>query len=318
MHPKLTRLVVFLVMSFALFLPATVGAQSAGTWPRTVLDDMGTTIKLAQKPQRIVSVTLPTDEILLSLVSKSRIAAVTEFAADPTVSNVAGQVFDVPVKLAQLNAEVILSLKPDVVFVADWSDVAGVKQLRNAGITVYQFKSPLTVKAIQAKITAIGSVVGEEDAAKKLNIWMDGRLATVAAKIATLAPDKKLSIMDYNTWGTSMGAGSSWDEIVRLAGLKSAVASLTADQYGSVAVSRELLLQLDPDILMLPAWVYGDVKGSDSFYSGIVSDPALKNMRAVKLGRVHRMPEALKTATSQYIVFGVEDLAKYAYPDLFK
>ena len=41
-------------------------------------------------------------------------------------------------------------------------------------------------------------------------------------------------------------------------------------------------------------------------------------MKALKTGRVHRMSEALKGATSQYIVLGIEDLAKYAYPSLFK
>jgi iron complex transport system substrate-binding protein len=317
MYRKFPRLLVCL-LALAAFVPAMLSAQAAGTWPRTVTDDLGVSIKLAQKPQKIVSVTTPTDEILLALVAKSRIAAVTAFSEDPTISNVVSQVIDIPTKLAQMNAEVIIAMKPDIVFVADWSDAAGVKQLRNAGVPVYQFRSPITVKEIEAKITAVGAVVGEEETAKKLVLWMETRLAAVAAKVNAIAPDKRLTVMDYTTWGTSMGAGSSWDEIVRLAGLKSAVASLKADQYGSVSVSREMLLQLDPDILMLPSWVYGDVKGSDAFYNGVVGDPALKTLKAVKLGRVHRMPEALKTSTSQYIVLAVEDLAKYAYPELFK
>ena len=82
--------------------------------------------------------------------------------------------------------------------------------------------------------------------------------------------------------------------------------------------AADQLLTLDPDLLMLPSWVYGDPKGSDTFYSGILADPALKGLRAVKQGRVHRMPENMKTSTSQYIVFAVEDLARYAYPELFK
>jgi iron complex transport system substrate-binding protein len=298
--------------------PAPSFAQSAAGWPRTVTDDMGAALKLQQKPQKIVSVTLATDEILLSLVAKGRLAAVTGFAEDPAVSNVASQVFDVANKISELNVEVLISLKPDLVFVADWSDAAKVKQLRAAGVTVYQFKSPVTVKEIEDRIARIGAAVGEEDAARKLVQWMETRLAAAAARLAGLGADKRLTVMDFNTWGTSMGKGSSWDEIVRLAGLKNAVADLKADQYGSVALSREALLFIDPDILMVPAWVYGDVKGSDAFYTGIVQDPAFKGLKAVKQGRVHRMPENLKTATSQYIVFAVEDLANYAYPDLFK
>ncbi len=312
---------LFVLILCALLLSVLVVpgfAQSTGAWPRTISDDMGATLKIAAKPQRIVSATLPTDEILLSLVARNRLAAVTGFAEDPAVSNVASQVLDVPVKLAQLNVEVVVSLKPDLVLVADWTDAASVKALRTAGLAVYQFKSPVTVKEIEDGIGRLGTAVGEEEAAKKLVQWMNGRLSAVAAKLAALPADKKLTVMDYNTWGTSMGAGSSWDEIVRLAGLKNAVANLTADQYGSVPLSKEKLLTLDPDILMVPSWVYGDPKGSDTFYTSIVADPALKSLKAVKQGRVHRMPENVKTATSQYIVFAVEDLARYAYPDLFK
>jgi iron complex transport system substrate-binding protein len=301
-----------------MVLGGSLAGAQAGSWPRTITDDMGTSLKLAAKPQKIVSITLPTDEILLSLVAPSRLAAVTGFAEDPAVSNVASQVIAVPMKLAQLNVEVIVSLKPDLVFVADWTDAASVKQLRGAGLAVYQFKSPITVKEIEAGITRIGSAVGEEDGAKRLVQWMDTRLAAVAARVGSLPASKRLTVMDYNTWGTASGAGSSWDEIVRLAGLTNAVASIKADQYGSVPLSREKLLTLDPDILMVPSWVYGDPKGSDTFYAGIVGDPALKTLRAVQQGRVHRMPENIKTATSQYVVFAVEDLARYAYPDLFK
>jgi len=290
---------------------------ATGTWPRTISDDMGASLRIAARPQRIVSVTLPTDEILLSLVSHSRLAAVTGFAEDPGVSNVTSQVIDVPLKLVQLNVEVVVSLRPDLVFVADWTDAASVKALRTAGLAVYQFKSPTTVKSIEDGIARVGAAVGEEAGAKRLIQWMDTRLAAVAAKVATVPADKRLTVMDYSTYGTSMGAGSSWDEIIRLAGVKNAVADLKADPYGSVPLSKETLLTLDPDILMVPSWVYGDPKGSDAFYTSIVADPALKGLKAVKQGRVHRMPENMKTATSQYIVFAIEDLARYAYPDLF-
>lgn len=314
---KRTLSLVVWSLFFCALVPGLALAQSAG-WPRTVTDDMGNAIKLAKKPQRIVSVTLPTDEILLSLVSKDRIVAVTGFSTDPAVSNVASQVADIPTKLPQLNVEVITSLAPDLVFVADWSDAGSVSQLRNAGLAVYQFKSPVSIKQIEDGILHIAASVGEEQAGQQLVQGMESRLAAVARKVSTLPASARLTVIDYNTYGTASGVGSSWDEIVRLAGLKNAVGDLTADQYGSVPLSREKLLTVDPDILMLPSWVYGDPKGSDAFYTSIVNDPALRGLKAVKEGRVHRMPESIKTSTSQYIVAAVEDLARYAYPDLFK
>ena len=143
-------------------------------------------------------------------------------------------------------------------FVADWTDPASVKQLRDAGLTVYQFRSPVTVSGIEESITRIGTAVGEEDAAQGVVREMERRLSAVAEKLSRLPPGRKLSVMDYNTWGTSMGAGSSWDEIVRRAGLRNAVDGLRADAHGAVPIAREKILQLDPDILLVPAWVYGN------------------------------------------------------------
>jgi iron complex transport system substrate-binding protein len=312
--------ILTIILSIVAMLAASsaLSAQAAGAWPRAVRDDMGTALAIAKKPERIVSVTLPTDEILFALVEKRRLAAVTGFSQDSAVSNIAAQVSDVPVKLSQLNVEVIVSLKPDIVFVADWSDASSVRQLRDAGLAVYQFKSPLTVKEIQAGIARIAVAVGEEAKGKALVQWMDGRLVAVASRLAGLPPGKRLTVMDYNTWSSSMGRGSSWDEIVRLAGLENAVAGLSADQYGSVPISREKLLERDPDILILPGWVYGDPAGADSFYLLIVNDPALRHMKAVREARVHRIAERTKSSTSQYIVLAVEELAKYAYPELFR
>jgi iron complex transport system substrate-binding protein len=312
-----THLIVFLILAM-LAEPSALIAQTAGAWPRAIRDDMGMALAIAKKPERIISVSLTTDEILLALIEKRRLAAVTGFSQDAAVSNIAAQVSDVPVKLSQLNVEVIVSLKPDIVFVADWSDASSVRQLRDAGLAVYQFKSPLTVKEIQSGIARIAAAVGEEGKGRALVQWMDGKFSAVASRLAGLPPGKRLTVMDYNTWSSSMGRGSSWDEIVRLAGLENAVAGLSADQYGSVPISKEKLLDLDPDILILPGWVYGDPAGADSFYLQVVNDPALKTMKAVRLGRAHRMPENIKSSTSQYIVLAVEELARYAYPELFR
>jgi iron complex transport system substrate-binding protein len=315
-----------LIVSFLVFF-AVIGCERSGTaggspsntavFPKTVVDDLGTSLTIPRKPQKIVSVTLPTDEILLALVDKSRLLGVTTFSEDTGVSNVASQVFDIPNKVT-LNVEVLVSIQPDLVFVADWSKAEDVDQLRKAGLTVYRYKSPLTVMEIESRITRIGEVVGEEAKASALVEWMERRLSTVVEKLAALHENGRLTVMDYNTWGTSMGKGSSWDDIVRLAGLKNAVGDLAADQWGQVPISLEKLLDIEPDILLLPGWVYGDPGGSDAFYRSIVQSPALRGMRAVKTGRVYRLSEKEKTSTSQYIVFAVEDLAKLAYPDLFK
>jgi iron complex transport system substrate-binding protein len=177
--------------------------------------------------------------------------------------------------------------------------------------------SGLTVKAIEERIDRLALMTGEPAKGRELIAGMDARLAAVAGRVARLSQDKKARVIDYAPWGSAQGRGSSWDEIIRRAGLIDGVVDLTSDEWGQVPLSKEMILQLDPDILILPGWVFGDPKGASAFYAQVVGDPALQGLAAVKNRKVYPMPENLRSAVSQYIASSVEWLARTAYPELF-
>ena len=286
-------------------------------FPVRLVDDVGVAVVVERQPRRIVSLTIFTDEILLDLVSLERLIGVTVFSQDPGISNIVDKALPVPHKL-QLNVEVILSLRPDLLFVANWTDASEVAQLRGSGIPVFLLSTGLTVEEIERKIQTIARLVGEVQRGQELVEDMEHRLAEVASRVSRVPPAKRLTVMDYTTWGSAQGKGSSWDEVVRRAGLINAVGGYPADKFGQVALSKEMILRLNPDMLILPGWVYGKPAGAESFYASIVNDPALRNLTAIRQGRVYRMPEGLRAAASQYIVDAVEYLARLAYPELWE
>jgi iron complex transport system substrate-binding protein len=300
-----------------LVVAAMLVALGAAGFPLTVTDDGGTPVTLAAKPVRIASLTMFTDEVLLELVDPSRIIAVTAFAVDPAISNVTTKAAGIPHRLA-MNVEILVSLKPDLLFAANWTEADKVKQLRDAGIPVYLTGTGVTVAGIEAKIARVGRLVGEPAKAANLLDAMDARLAAVETRLAKVPPDQRFSVVDYTVWGAAQGKGSSWDEIVRRAGLVNGVGGIAADAWGQVPLSKEKLLEIDPDILILPGWTSDDPKGAEAFFAKTTADPVLKALKAVRTGRAYRMPERLKTATSQYLVDAVEWLARTAYPELFR
>jgi iron complex transport system substrate-binding protein len=295
----------------------TANTVPAAGFPLTVTDDGGSSVTVAAKPVRIVSLTMFTDEVLLELVEPARIIAVTAFAADPAISNVTAKAEGIPHKLA-MNVEVLVSLKPDLLFVANWTEADKVKQLRDAGITVYLTSTGVTVDGIKARIARVGQLVGESAKAAKLLAGMDARLDAVQKRLAKVPADRHLSVVDYTVWGSAQGKGSSWDEIVRRAGLVNGVGNIAADDWGQVPLSKEKLLEIDPDILILPGWTFDDPKGAETFFAKTTADPVLKALKAVRNDRAYRMPESLKTATSQYLADAVEWLARTAYPEQFR
>jgi iron complex transport system substrate-binding protein len=297
-------------------LVAALPAFAQARYPLTVTDDGGNSFTLSAPPRRIVSLTISTDEMLLSLAAKSRLVGVTTFATDRGLSNIADAAAAIPNKLT-LNVETIISLQPDLVLVARWTDQGVVQQLRDARVPVYLMANGITVAEIEAKIIRLALMLDEQQKGAALVSDMEGRLAAVARAVSAVAPGRRLRVMDYATWGSASGKGSSWDEIVRRAGLVNAVGGGGADALGQVPLSREKILQIDPDILVLPGWVYADPRGAAAFSARIMGDPAFQGLAAVRGKRVYRMPENLKSSTSQYIVGAVEWLARTAYPALF-
>jgi iron complex transport system substrate-binding protein len=296
---------------------AETPGPASGPYPMEVVDDTGYTVRLNHRPEAIISLTAFTDDVLLDLVDHRRLIGLTSFSGDPAISNVAVKATDIPRKL-RMNIEVILSLRPDLVFVANWSEADKVVLLRDAGLPVYLVSSGLTVPAIQEKIRTVGRLVDAVEEAEAMISRMDRRLAAVQDRVSAIPQSERRTVLDYAAWGSAQGAGSSWDEIVRRAGLINAADRFAADEWGQVPLSKEKILELDPDLLILPDWVYGDPRGAGAFYRQTVEDPALRGLTAVREGRVYQMPEGLKAATSQYIVDAVEYLARLAYPELLQ
>ncbi len=310
---RLARLLFPLLL---LLTAGQKGPEAEQGYPLAVSDDEGNRLAIPRRPQRIVSLTMFSDEVLLELVGPPRLIAVTSFAADPAVSNISGRIAAIPNRL-EFHPELILSLRPDLVVVANWSDAQGVAQLRAAGLPVYLCSSAATVPQVREKIRALARVVGEQRAGEELVARMDLRLAELERRLSAVPEVRRLTVLDWSAWGASMGRGSSWDEVVRRAGLRNAAAELPVDGWGQVPLSKEKLIELDPDLLVLPGWVYGEQGGAEEFYRRVTADPALRGLQAVRNRRVLRMPENLRAATSQYIVDAIEFLARAAYPELW-
>ncbi len=281
-----------LITTLGLFANHTL----AQGYPKTVTDDLGTTITLQQKPLKISSKMLFTDEVLLELVDEEQISSLTNLATNPTFSNVADKV-PTELVLLDMNVERIIANQPDLVFAANWTDQGKVKQLRDAGIQVFLVQTPFTLDGIQRKIRQVGEIVGESSNADAIIAQMNRKLDQ---QIVT--PQAPMSAIDYNSWGASSTKNSTWHTILSQANIVNAVADFEADQFGQAPMSKELVVQLNPQVMFVPGWIYGDDNAAASFRQQVLSDPALRSVSALRNNRVIAMPERLRGTYSQYIV----------------
>ncbi len=303
--------IVLLLIALALSTglagtPAPALAQE-GTWPRTLTDAGGTEVTLEAPPTRIASVTLASDEILLSLIEPDRLIGVSTFATDPGISNVAALAGSIPHALTA-DPELLISLDPDLILVATWTDPAVVQQLRDAGLAVFMTPTPVGLQAIRETISLLGELVGAEEAAAARIAEMNAQLQAVAEAVAGVDPLRVLYLTPGNY---TSGSPSTISEVIAAAGGIDVAAEAGVSQFEPLG--DEFILEQDPDVILLSGWTPWDPTFVESFRS----NPVYSGLSAVQSGRVHPVNDAHLTTTSHFIAEGVADVASLLYPERY-
>src|SRR5574341_1252655 len=157
---------------------APVAERAQTPFPRAISDARGETLIIPRKPQRIVSQTLGTDEILLAICDPQRIVALSELADDATLSNVTEPARHVTGR-THAGAEQILYFRPDMIFVASYSKAELLELLRVAHAPVFRFTNFDHLDDIKTNIRTIGYIIGEDERAEALVQHMERDIARV-------------------------------------------------------------------------------------------------------------------------------------------
>jgi iron complex transport system substrate-binding protein len=278
------------------------------TFPRTVTDGLGREVVISSSPQRIASVTLGSDEILLDLVGLGRLLGVSYFAKDPAISNITDRLDGIQYTDLSGNPERLISVNADLVIMAKYNDPAALNQLLEADVPVFVLADFNTIDDIRANIRLLGQVTGTEVRAEAMINQMDARLAAVHEKVKDQTP---VRVLYYEPGGVTYGPGSTVDEIITLAGGINVIGEADLGPYP--LISAEYVLTVDPDVILLGA----GFASTDDPLAWFTDDPVFSGLRAVQNGRVYAMSDAHMTNVSQYVVLGVEDVARALYPQAF-
>jgi iron complex transport system substrate-binding protein len=278
------------------------GTQVTGDgFPKVLVDQTGRRVVLLQKPTRIVSVTLATDEILLALVGPPRLLGVTYLADDERVSNMTQEAAAIPHKV-RADPEQIISLQPDLVFVASFLRGEFIRLLQAAGLVLFQFQEYASIAEIQQNIRLIGEVVGEEAKAEALIAAMQARLQALAEQLRPLGTRPR--VLYWGSHGYTAGRMTSMDDLITYAGGENLAA--TYGIIGSANLSAEQVLAMDPQVIVSGSLDQGAQRGLPA----ALMHPALQATDAVQHGRVYTIPSRYLVTISQFIVDGVEAFAR--------
>ena len=302
---KLVRLGIGIVM-LSLLMVMVTGCQPSFS-PGTFTDDMGREVVIDEIPQRLVSHVPGITEILFALGLEERVVGVSDFCNYPEAARLKNQVggFFNP------SMEKIIELDPDLVL-TNGSVEYVMTQLDSLGIT-YIILGPKDIDGILKNIELLGKVTGTEGRAKEVIKDMQDRMSQVVTKVEG-APRVKafytFATTDLNNPWTG-GPGSLVDSLINMAGGKNIAAKTVAPW---VQISTEEVVSSDPEVLIVDAKMGSAVTQiaelkRHAIWSGIT---------AVEQGRVYPIDGDLVNRSGPRIIQGLEKIARFLHPELFR
>ena len=281
----------------------------------TVTDDTGAKLQFSEKPKRIVSYSISTDEILLALVEPQRIAALSRLVDDPGVSSIVKEAKQIPNRVQGNSMEGVLAFKPDLVIIPDFHPPEMLQSARELGLKVYIYKTPSDIKGVKRSIRQIAALTGEKNKGEAVVTKMEERIRQVQQRLAGIPVSRRKRVIQLRSEGAFYAPDNSFGDVCRHAGVSDATLEL---KYPSaMEITQEKVVELNPDIIFVPDWDYDGKHNPDGEKQKILNNPSYSGMKAVQQGNVYTISGALVLTVSQYIADAVEEVAKMSYPEVF-
>lgn len=276
-----------------------LAASTKPQFPITLTDDTHHKVTVMAQPMHVVSGTEGTDEMIASLLPKSRIALVTNISSNPLYSDVTGLVKGLPQWTGD-NPEKALSVQPDLVLMASYGPQKVMTQIKNAGIPVYEFNDFTSISSIEHNIGVVGKLVGETGKAHALVANMKHNLGQIKHEVKG---QKRPTVLDYSSYGFAGGKATIVDDIIKAAGGVNAAAKLN----GWAKITDEEIVKMNPDVII-------DSSDDKGFLKKLAKEPGLQSVKAVKEHHLYTIKSSDLSSVSQFVAKAVYDVAKVLHP----
>jgi len=296
------------VLLLGLFAGCVPSSQEGTPQPIEVTDQLGRVVKLNGIPQRIISLAPSNTEVLFALGLEEKVVAVTDFCDYPPQAKEKPSIggFSTP------NIEEVVAHSPDLILAASIHETRIIPQLEQRGLTVLALR-PRTLSEVMDAIILVGEVSGKEKEASELVTGMQNRVKAITDRTEGLPLEQKPKVF-YSIWHDPLmaaGSGTLHDELIKKAGGTNIAHELT--DYADI--SLEVVINADPDV-MIASVSHGSSK--EMTFQFLATESRLSGTRARLTGGVYLIDGNLTSRAGPRLVEGLEMLAEFIHPELFK
>lgn len=197
-----------------------------------------------QRPQRIVSMNLCTDELLMRIVDPSRIASVTYLSTQPINAPLGLGGIASKLKANHGLAEEVLMQKPDLILAGRYTTSTATALLRKLGHNVVIFDPENTLDDMRANIRKLGEAVGETARAEQVIADFDTKLAALQAQIP---PGEQPIYAEIGVNNFIAGNNTLYTHIVNAAGYRTLGQALGFQGFRNVPL--EQIISVKPALI---------------------------------------------------------------------
>jgi iron complex transport system substrate-binding protein len=283
--------------------PPTPAPTPAAAFPRTLVDDEGTTVEIAAEPQRIISLSPANTEIVFALGAGERLVGRTDFddyppeaAALPAVASFAGVIL-----------EQAVDLEPDLVLAAgnNFTPAGDIERMRELGLTVLVVYAE-TMEQVLADIRLIGQAIGADEEAEAIVAQVQARIDEVASATDAIGERPRVFYQIGSEPEIYAPAPDSFiADMVVLAGGD----PITTTDPAVFSISVERLIDLDPEVIVLGDAAYGVCPDA------VHQRPGWGSMTAVREDAIRPVDDIIITRPGPRLGEGLAALALAIHPD---
>jgi iron complex transport system substrate-binding protein len=286
----------------------TPEATDVAAFPATITDDEGTSIALAAEPQKIVSLTPATTEILFALGAGDRVVATDDGSDYPEAAVALPDV----AKFDSVDVEKVVALEPDLVVAGGlgFTPVDSIAKLRSLKVPVMVVYAK-SVDGVYHDIELLGTATGTADAARTLTTAMRADMTSVSDAVNAEGTKPRVYYeVGYDDVTGAIYAPADDSFLAQMVTLTGADAITTGDP-ASFEIPLEKLIERDPQIIVL---------GTNPFYNptpaAVMARPGWIAMTAVKNKDVRPVRDIEINRPGPRLPLGLRNLAAAIWPDV--
>ena len=276
-------------------------------YPRDVRMPEGGSVHLERRPRRVLVANASLLDAVLAIWPPQRLVAIpTQALTWSSVARRPGAFQNLP-RFDRFVAEDTLALNPDLVICTSQSSGETIAALRSANVPVVRLPLPERLEDARRDLKLLGEVFGVETAWQEFDDAVQVRIETLFRDVGDRSGRSAIFYVHDGSEGWSSGARTPAEEILRFAGFNNAASA--AGHFGSVRISFEELLAMDPEVIVVPAAAGEEDGTTERLLRG---ESALASLRAVREDRIIALHPSLFATSSIEIVTAAEELAKLA------